>query len=1196
MGDGAPPDGNGSGPASPPPNLPFSVVLAPGATMAVRHVNGAFVRHLYFNDHEQNGKSSCNGAGERRPGSSYCPRLSEVVVAVRAQPCTLHFFRGRRLCRVIEFSSPVVDVAGVPPGAQGPEGLQCLPLCVVVCRDGIVYAPPGDEVLNGKRGVATVSGSGVAPMNNDAGRPNQRNGGGDFAPVTARPNNKPKYQGNHRHSPSSKMNIFDDLAPMMAEGALSAPHQPDRNGRNGSDDGGGGGGVSLNMTSIRGALGSLVVPAQDRWAICTHFGARRVVACPDGVVAVVGIVDRASLYRLSVRNGSGAPSAATEARAISPVDGVDGASPTTIAVIWIGEELEDVGSRAGGEVAEAAAIADDQVGFPLPPRVFRALFGAELAHSGTPFLPRCSEPLPTDVSGGTGNGDIAPGADNFAKVPAVLLVGDEAGTLRWTPLNPCFQVPGGVLANLEQQAVVATLPQRDSQGKTIGLLAVGAKGTVLGLRAAPRRFSRKRAKPSSHTGSLGDETKPVEDDRSAKMGLPGLYRTVFKLPFPVSSAGSTPGFLVHCHAGALFASPLPQESLADDDRGESGWDMRNSSGNSTCLWPVRLPLPCETVDFAVGYISTEEDGVSPSEDIQAKSSPRVLIVSLSARGRLVGFLAPQSTEELHGWGLDTGKGGVRVGGSAGVERRVRCQLERLSDVGRQCATLSAQSADRDNEIRILRGATKLIPTLSASHRGGGNGVDPPAFGHAISMGPDVGEHCSHHDQMLGERGPVDSLRVRLRLRLWVPEGGRRTNLPDLGAEGMGRWFVVTQIVSEAAEATRGSRGESTNGGPAEGWACSTSTAIPMASLRQGRAWSSSSPLVLPSARPVTVTAWLQLCFGEVRERVVGRGMAPGAVEPRGKIGHGTPAAEVAEGVCVELGSARFDILDWGILFSSVPGNAAAVRVAAHGRGACFCGPELAIADTFGNASTASAARLGGENLFGLKAVTSASVLSATQLPASWGSCRVRIATTDGDAAAFLARLVHPSVISSPAGFNQHGSTPECGASNVARVADGGGVGASGEIAFRLAGQVVVLRAGRPSGVAEVTIRAGSGERGDAVKFGRRTAIVIEISVTSSHAAITPLVRHALLRRSSAASKTHGTGNEARGDAAAKLTREIHSLRQAAVEADDAVKALDVARARDGPQHETVREAVALIRRVGEIYQALRHQQGGGAVV
>lgn len=1168
-----------------PATHPFSIALSPTTAMSVRE--GAFVRHLSYV------ASSCvllrTNDDTPPPAASLCyPRLSNAIIAVRAQPCTLHIFRGRRLCRVIEFSSPISDVGGLLPGAdRDAVGNAGDLLCMVVCRDGKAYALPAAEVLEKSSRDTPTAAALAAPA---AFADDERSGttGGSAALRQT------------RTSSSSSVGIFDDLVPTIVSSSEQQRRQSSSNASNGNSSSSGGA-VSV------GALGGLVVRAQDRWVAFAHLGARRIVSCSRGggaIAAVAGIVDRASLYTIEAVAGD----TAAAGRCLASLDGVDGAAPTTISLVWMR------GNQETSMPADMVSVGGGEKGFPLPARVFRALFGAELALSGTPFSP---QPASAPLSGGDVGGGSGSRSSSISRKPAVILVGDETGVVRWVPLHPCPGVTGGILATVDQ-TVVAMLPKINFQSKAIGILIVGAKGAVLSLAEAPsQRTSRKRARAATAAAAAAGSGDRM-DCGSGEIGLPRLRRRVLRLPFPAASACSTPGFLVHSHAGALFASSIPDGcSEEDHEREASGepLDATDTDGraadfcftNQVDLRPVRLPLPCETVYVAVAHVQTEAEvnaGQGPPSP-----TPRALVVSLSRRGRLVGFFAPQSVEELEGWGLDAGKGGVRVGGSAGVERRVRSQLERLSDVSRQCAGLSAESAARDREIRILRGATRLIPTLTAGARDAGgascgrdsfgedmrhrermgrlDGGLSPALGHAVEMVPDV-EEDSSCGWLSETTGVYKALRVKLRVRMWVLEGGHASGLPAPGEDGAGRWFVVTQMFSEAV-------GE--DGAAGEGWSLSASAALPMGSLRHGREWSSSMSATLPSTRPVAVTCWLQFRFegGLRRSESAGDDVvatASGGPGPAQSNGDGRIAGEAAAGVCVELGTTHFDILDWSIILPSVPGSDAAVREAAHGRGASFCGPPLVIADILERAPT-SASPPGR-----LSEPKPASLLpKLASLPATWGTFRLRVAIQDCDVRTVLTRLVYGDSALPAAPVSNNGFAPAWGRINAS----------TAEIGIRVAGQVAVLRASECGVVAGGTRADGSS--------GSCTAV--EIAVTCSHAAMGPLVREALVRRvTMGALGRRGSGDRhggatgesaarrvgrrravlARGDAAARLTREVHPLREAVVEASDAARALGITRMRDGPQLETGYEALALMGRVGQIYHALRCQQERGTLL
>ena len=437
------------------------------------------------------------------------------------------------------------------------------------------------------------------------------------------------------------------------------------------------------------------------------------------------------------------------------------------------------------------------------------------------------------------------------------------------------------------------------------------------------------------------------------------------------------------------------------------------------------------------------------------------------------------------------------------------------------------------------------------------------------------------------------------MRLWPREGGRaRGDLQAVGGddgEGGGRWFIVTRLVADGAG---GGGGGSEFGGEnadkvGEGWAWSTSALVPMGSLRQGWPWSSSVAVTLPSARPVTATSWLQFRFD------------------RDGAGGGGPIDE-ASGVCVELGSSRFDVLDWGVKLASVPRSAAAVRAASRGLGSSFCGPELAIARVLGESSPSSLASGGASNGGIDGALQMGSAAARPAVPAAWSGFRVRLASPDRDARALLSLLVPDSTTPPPPGSDRN---------------SGGGKegGARAEIAIRVAGQVAILRA---SGCTEaVTAGGAAGEGGHGQTRAAAAAAAssrdVQLAVTCSHAAMTPLVREALLNRArllldapsedvrppelgvgngggsgggggggeSGGTVRHSSGGlVARGDAAARLVREIHPIKQAVADASDAAKALGAARASDGPSAESSADALALMFRVGEIYQNLRRRQ------
>lgn len=425
------------------------------------------------------------------------------------------------------------------------------------------------------------------------------------------------------------------------------------------------------------------------------------------------------------------------------------------------------------------------------------------------------------------------------------------------------------------------------------------------------------------------------------------------------------------------------------------------------------------------------------------------------------------------------------------------------------------------------------------------------------------------------------LQVRLCVRLRPREAGRaREDLQAVaGHDSGGRWFVVTRLVAEdGADGSGGGFGGVKADRVGEGWAWSTSAVVPMSSLSQGWPWSSSVAVTLPSARPVTATSWLQFRF----DADAGGG--------------GGPVGEAA-GVSVELGSSHFDVLDWGVKLSAVPRSAAAVRAASRGDGSTFCGPELAIAGVFEGASPSSFA--GGctsssSNIDGARRV--GSVAARPAVPAAWSSFRLRLASPDRDAGALLPLLVPASTGTPPASDRNGGGGSEGGA--------------RAEIAIRVAGQVAIVRATGYAGTA-MAGEEGGGRGRTRVASGSGD---VELTVTCSHAAMAPLVREALLNRARLLvvvpskdvrgaelsvvgdSGSGGGGNPsnggyvARGDAAARLAREIHPMRQAVTNASDAARALGATRASDGPSVESSAEALALMVRVGEMYQSLRRRQ------
>ncbi|CAM9419885.1 unnamed protein product [Laminaria digitata] len=1184
---------------------PFSVVLAPAALVAVQNQqNGgcaALIRHLPVphssgssNSSSSNPSSTEGGRARKQSPARRSSPLSGVVVAVRAQPQVLHLFRGRRLCRVVEFPSPISDFAGLPPGCPRLSSLGLL--CVAVCRDGTAYALPIAEVLDAERGGDTCSqqdaAEGRAAGNVDG---NSTTVGGDGGPAESTAAVRKQSSSARSSSISAPLGIFEELTPTIlgrdpTSSQEQARHQQQR-GKGSSSSGGSSGGSGSG-----GSVGGLVLRVQERWAVFNHLGARTVVAGGGGLTAaaVAGIIDRAAVYGLAGKEGEHGATLAV-GRSLASLDGVDGAAPTTSCMVW----MED-GRGASG----------DGKGFSLPSPVFWALFGAELALSQS--TPSSSSPPLTRVNDATsGNHDAV--SSEPPMQPSVILLGDAAGTVRWAPARPHRGGgSGGVLANLAT-SIVGVFPQLNAASRAVGVLVVGADGAVLSLttesapppRAAPRKRARRDAAGESGRRDRGGNgggagTTSSEDSCRGSADTtepPAVCQRALKLPFPIASACSAPGFLVHCHAGALFASAVPKGGGEETNRG-GGQGRTSGAAHAAPLRPVRLPLPCDSVGVTVAVLA--EDEADAAADLSS-AILRTLVVSLSARGRLVGFVAPRSAEELEGWALDTGRGGVRVGGTAGVEHRVRCQLERLSSLGRQCAALSTESAERDREIRTLRGATEILPPLvrrSARRRRSGAGQHlreaSPPLEHSVVMTPDATETASSED-WCGGTGGFDALRVRLCVRLqWPALGGCSRSLPAAGREGAGRWFIVTRIVADGDE---GGSGAATG----EGWAWSTSSLLPMDSLRQGRPWRSSVALSLPSARPVTATSWLQFSFG-----------VEGSSGCDGGRGGGGPL-DKASGACVELGSSRFDLLDWGVKLSSVPGSVAAVRGAARGRGACFCGPDLVIAEICGTVPSPSGGGSGGGG--GGSGGGSGRALGDSPYPwktapTTWRSFQLRVASPGCDAGALLGLLMPPSV-SPPAAANGMNGAPAPAS------------GATSELAVRVAGQVAVIRTRDDGAGLVVEVGGGVGAAGGA--GGQTDPRTVEIWVTCSHEAMSPLVREALLRRASALAALKGWGEGegfgdgggggggggkanagpgeafggdllARGDAAARLVRQIHPIGRAVGDLGDAARALGAARASDGPSVETAKEALALMYRVGEVYQALRRQQEGASAV
>lgn len=1147
---------------------PFSVLFAPTTVLKVDD-GSVFVRHLPLSYED-----------EAPMKASIHPRLSSVVIVVKAQGHVLHFFRGRRLSRVVEFPSPIVDVAGLPQGAsyvmrRGPTHSSVL--CLVVCRNGTAYALPIAEILGATHGT----------RNGPASKDEPKRGSNSTALETT-PHKKSRLS-----RASEPLGLFDDLAPTLMDGdRICPPSQRKTEDKPSGANGGADDGIISNRIANTGYHVRFVVRAQEQWAIFDHLGARIVAVCDKGITAAVaGIVDPASLYHLIRKPGENENHAG---QCFGTLSSVDGATPLSSCVVWMG----DGGSGEDPPSVNYSTWGNGK-GFSLNPQVFRAMFGPELARLGDSTLgsqPAQSACLPSK--------------------PAVFIVGDEAGVVRWSPVPPHPVVPGGVLVKLGK-AIVGTLPQLEGAClDASGLLIVSADGTVFNITAVGTScdVDKERVRPKGEPGGQvdGSVTSPSCEGASPEnTGTDGALDACFictrtlKTPFPIASPCSVPGFLLHCHAGALFASALPKWGGTNDEIGDVGGsreggrtlstrqgdgnkllpasraptgalDVANSGSVRVPLRPVRIPLPCETIAIAAAPVLAEGGSGKPSAD-KAPVIPQMLIICLSRRGKLVGFMAPRSTDELEGWGLDSGKGGVRVGGSAGVERRVRCQLERLSNVGRQCAVLSAESAERDQEIRVLRGATGLLPTLAADAARRlapeKQAVESPnheglsILGHSLSIAADASENADDRFEFNTMR-QAEALRVRLSTRLWVKERDRARELPTAGEEGYGRWFIVTRVLSETREYENGTA-------KGEGWAWSSSTPVSMTTLRQGRAQIFSVSLSLPSPEPVTVSSWLQFRFREKSDD-----------GKNGEILHHIDPG----GCCVELGSSRFDVLDWGFVLPSAPSSAAGVREAVLGRGACFCGPDLSIAEILEGPLSSTDGRASYRHEASL-------AVARTTLPAEWGKFEIRVVSCYRDAGTLLWMLL-----------NARNAAPAD-----LRDALKEGRNASAEIALRVAGQVVVLRA-RELGI-------GGGTAGDGRDSAQEMGTFLgdfEIVVVCSHEAMAPVVREALLWRSRVLAFPLGVEGDAahrggggslcrddldrvrimaQADAAVRLTREVHVVGKAIANANDAASALGVARAKDGPSVETTTEALELMSRIGGVYQELRRQQERvGAVV
>lgn len=732
---------------------PFSVVLAPPATVSVEqrrdHGVGVLVRYLWARkppQQQHHARDRAGSRGSKQPSSG----LSGIVVVVRAQPHALHLYRGRKLCRVVEFPSAVADVAGPPPRGSPSAAVSTETLCVAVCRDGTAYALPTAEVLEGAgRGGDSMKLNHEPTAAAGPGGDGGGKGGGDGAHGAAPSGASGRKPANRSSSSSAAVGIFDDLAPTILEDSQESLSREIAATQKHEDSGGARGGGSGGSVT----LGGLVMQAQERWAVFTHPGVRTVAVCGDGTTtAVAGIIDRAAAYSIGTSAASG--------RRLGALAGVDGAAPTTSCMVWI-EDRSCGGSALG-----------DGKGFPLPFPVFRSLFGGA--------LPACSS-----QSVSTAEADGAFSKPALPVTDSVVLIGDTAGTVRWSPVPPRPGFSGGVLASLpgETTGIVAVLPHLDAESRAVGVLLVGANGSVLDLAAAAAagaaaspgcRVSRKRSRPDQagehdrRDGGGGNGCGTTDREIPPPPPPPqSVSRRLLGLPFPVASACSVPGFLVHSHAGALFATSVPAVVTGGGEHSRrppaATFDRSKAAGSTHVaapalpLRPVRLPLPCNALGLAVVPVlaGIEKPGTTaPNLSAAGAASPagqrRTLVMSLSGQGRLVGFMAPQSAEELEGWRLDAGRGGVRVGSSAGVERRVRGQLERLSSLGRQCAVLSAESEERDREIGILRGATVLLPPLAASAgrrsevAGGSGGAPAPSgsLAHSISMAPDTQESAA----------------------------------------------------------------------------------------------------------------------------------------------------------------------------------------------------------------------------------------------------------------------------------------------------------------------------------------------------------------------------------------------------------------------------------------------------------------------
>ena len=425
---------------------PFSVVLAPAALVAVQNQQhggcAALIRHLHVPQHSSSNTNTEGGRARKQSPARRSSPLSGVVVAVRAQPCVLHLFRGRRLCRVVEFPSPISDFAGVPAGC--PRLSRFGLLCVAVCRDGTSYALPIAEVLDAERGdtshqdTTTEGRTGVV-----AGSVGGNNSVSDD--VGSAESTAVRKRSSARPSSTAPLGIFEDLAPtILGRDPSSPPEQAPHQQQCGKRSGSSGSSNSSGSSGSGGSVGGLVLRAQERWAVFSHLGARTVVACSGlTAAAVAGIIDHAAVYGLAgwQREHGTTP----VGRCLASLDGVDGAAPTTSCMVW----MED-GRGASG----------DGKGFSLPSRVFRALFGAELAlPQSTPSS--SPPPPPTHVNDATNaNHDAA--SSEPPMQPSVILLGDAAGGVRWAPARPHRGVSGGVLANLAT-SIIGVFPQLNAR-------------------------------------------------------------------------------------------------------------------------------------------------------------------------------------------------------------------------------------------------------------------------------------------------------------------------------------------------------------------------------------------------------------------------------------------------------------------------------------------------------------------------------------------------------------------------------------------------------------------------------------------------------------------------------------------------------------------------------------------------------------